>query len=266
MSGDTDSLMDIHDAARFLGVSVVSVRRYTNSGALPCLRVGGRRERRFQRRDLENFAGVSDEARARRGPDNAEAAATAGAREADLARSACYIEDIAVPWGAHLCQLYETDRGRTQMAIPFLAEGLAAGDACFLVASDPARTFMLESLETAAGDLDAHIEAGRLRLASRADSGTEMLSILDESFGLALEQGFNRLRLVGDMVWFLDQGLNGDELVNFETRYDCQIGHSYPIVSLCLYDARRFTGVELLHALKSHSDTFELPLSRFLLR
>lgn len=264
MSGDTDNLMDIHDAARFLGVSEVSIRRYTNSGALPCLRVGGRRERRFQRQDLENFAGVSDRTGAPRGLDNAGDAATAW--ETDPARSACYIEGMAVPWGGHLCQLYETDRGRTQMAIPFLAEGLVAGDACFLVASEPVRTVMLGSLETAAGGLDAHIEAGRLRPTLCAKSGPEMLSHLDESFGVALEQGFSRLRLVGDMAWFLDQDLDGDDLVNFETRYDCQIGHSYPIVSLCLYDARRFTGVDLLHALKSHSDTFELPLGRFLLR
>ncbi len=265
MSGDPDSLMDIHDAARFLGVSEVSVRRYTNSGELPCLRVGGRRERRFQRQDLENFVGVSGQNRARDGLTDSDAAATTP--ESDSARSCCYIEDMAVPWGGHLCQLYETDRGRTQMAIPFLADGLAAGDACFLVASEPAQTAMLESLAAAtSGDLDADVQAGRLRLMPCAKSGPEMLSLLDESFGSALEQGFRKLRLVGDMAWFLDQDLGGDELVNFETRYDCQIGHSYPIVSLCLYDARRFSGVDLLHALKSHSDTFELPLSRFLLR
>ena len=262
MSGDTDNLLDIHDAARFLGVSEVSVRRYTNAGDLPCLRVGGRRERRFQRRDLEDFAGVSAQSNPR---GNAAGAEDAPA-PADTARSCCYIEDMAVAWGAHLCQLYETDRGRTQMAIPFLAEGLAAGDACFLVASEPARTVMLEALAATVPDLDAHIAAGRLRPTHGADSGNHMLTHLDQSFGVALEQGFSKLRLVGDMAWFLDQGLSGDDLVNFETRYDCQIGHSYPIVSLCLYDARRFTGVDLLHALKSHSDTFELPLSRFLLR
>lgn len=262
MSGDTDNLMDIHDAAQFLGVSEVSVRRYTNSGDLRCLRVGGRRERRFQRRDLEDFAGVSARVHARGG----SAGDAPIAPQAETAASCCYIEGMAVPWGAHLCQLYETDRGRTQMAIPFLAEGLAAGDACFLVASEPARTVMLESLAAAVEDLDAHIEAGRLRPTHGAGSGADMLAHLDESFGVALEQGFSKLRLVGDMAWFLDQGLSADDLINFETRYDCQIGHSYPIVSLCLYDARRFSGVDLLHALKSHSDTFELPLSRFLLR
>lgn len=259
MSGDTGDLLDIHDAARFLGVSEVSVRRYTNSGDLPCLRVGGRRERRFRRVDLEAFAGIPGQTR----ESNGDAAI---AVTNDPARSACSIDDIAVPWGRHLCQLYESDLGRTQMATPFLADGLAAGHACFLVASEPSRMTMLDALELASGDLDGHIGAGRLRFPPQVSSGSEMLTYLDGAFGEALNQGFSKLRLVGDMTWFLDQGLDGDDLVNFETRYDCQIGHSYPIVSLCLYDARRFSGVDLLHALRSHSDTFDLPLGRFLLR
>src|SRR2546430_5559444 len=45
-------LLDIAQAAAFLHVSPMSLRRWTNSGRLPCFRVGGRRERRFRRADL----------------------------------------------------------------------------------------------------------------------------------------------------------------------------------------------------------------------
>lgn len=50
-----DELLDIKQAARFLKVSETSLRRWTNSGRLPCLRVGRRRERRFRRADLLAF-------------------------------------------------------------------------------------------------------------------------------------------------------------------------------------------------------------------
>lgn len=260
-------LLDIHEAARFLRVSEVSVRRYTKSGALRCLRVGGRRERRFEREDLEAFVGANSPARAL-----AEAAKPIGAAQPTLgpadvaAPEFATIEGMPVPWGRHLCQLYETHRGRVQMTVPFLNDGLNAGDACFLIASEPARAHLIEALRRVRGDLGPDIEAGRLRVIDHAQNGSAMLAALDEAFGAAMEEGFGKLRLVGDMAWFLDQGLSGDELVNFETRYDRQIGHSYPIISLCLYDARRFSGIEILHALKSHADTFDLPLSRFLLR
>ena len=50
-----EALLDINGAARFLGVSASSLRRWTNSGRLACLRVGGRRERRFRVADLVAF-------------------------------------------------------------------------------------------------------------------------------------------------------------------------------------------------------------------
>src|SRR5258706_12229565 len=48
-------LLDIREAAALLRVSETSLRRWTNAGRLPCLRVGGRRERRFRRGGLLGF-------------------------------------------------------------------------------------------------------------------------------------------------------------------------------------------------------------------
>src|SRR5262245_48099072 len=51
----SEPLLDIEQAARFLNVSETSLRRWTNDGRLACLRVGRRRERRFRRADLLAF-------------------------------------------------------------------------------------------------------------------------------------------------------------------------------------------------------------------
>lgn len=259
------TLMDVRDAARYLRVSEISVRRYTNSGVLKCVRVGGRRERRFRLADLEAFL----EARFPdlHPPDPVQTASSSDFATGVACRAFAKIDEMDVPWGSHLCQLYETDRGRLQMAVPFLADGLETGNACFLVASFGVRRLIISALKRVRPDLDADIASGRMRLLDVTANSKDMLSLLDEAFGEAMgNKGFKNLRLVGDMAWFLDQKQSGDDLVDFETRYDRQIGHSYPIVSLCLYDARRFSGIEILHALKSHTDTFDLPFSRFLLR
>jgi excisionase family DNA binding protein len=52
---DQEDLLDIKQAARYLQVSETSLRRWTNSGQLACLRVGRKRERRFRRADLLAF-------------------------------------------------------------------------------------------------------------------------------------------------------------------------------------------------------------------
>ena len=62
MQPDTAELLDIREAAAFLRVSATSLRRWTNAGQLPCLRIGGRHERRFRRADLLAFMGVAHRA------------------------------------------------------------------------------------------------------------------------------------------------------------------------------------------------------------
>ena len=75
-------LLDIAQAAALLQVSEASLRRWTNRGRLPCLRIGGRRERRFRQADLMAFL------------------------EPDAS---------ALPAG-HLCAFYASDLGRTRQA------------------------------------------------------------------------------------------------------------------------------------------------------
>src|SRR4030088_1059828 len=89
-------LLDIREAAEFLRVSETSLRRWTNAGRLPCLRIGGRRERRFRRADLLTFVGSG----------NATAAA--------LPRN-------------HFCHLYTSDLDRARVGAAFLRVGLESG-------------------------------------------------------------------------------------------------------------------------------------------
>src|SRR5207247_9575878 len=101
MASDSE-LLDIAQAAALLRVSEASLRRWTNRGRLPCLRIGGRRERRFRRTDLMAFL------------------------EPDAS---------ALPAG-HLCAFYANDVGRTRQAARLLGDGLDAGSVCILSA-DP---------------------------------------------------------------------------------------------------------------------------------
>jgi transcriptional repressor of dcmA and dcmR len=57
---------------------------------------------------------------------------------------------------------------------------------------------------------------------------------------------------------------SADSFAEYEATYDQVIARRYPVVTLCAYDARRFSGVGLLEALKTHRDTFRYPLERAL--
>ena len=245
-------LLNIKEAASLLNVSEISLRRWTDAGKLPCYRVGGRRERRFRRQDLLEY--LESQAIV----DTQQIKNTFTPRNAGV-----LLGGIAIDYGKHLCSLYETDRGRIKLAVPFLADGLGKGDVCFLIASDEEKTDILDHLQAVAGNLNKAINAKRLIISEGMDSSAEMIEFLEHHFILATQSGNNFLRVLGDMTWFLKKGLGLDELFNFENRYNQTLGHQYPVVSLCQYDARKFSGTSIVNALQSHEDTFQYPLSRF---
>jgi excisionase family DNA binding protein len=55
MTASNDGLMGLDEAAAMLGVSKVTLRRWSADGKLPCIRLGGRGDRRFRPQDLESY-------------------------------------------------------------------------------------------------------------------------------------------------------------------------------------------------------------------
>jgi excisionase family DNA binding protein len=50
-----DGLLTLTEAAALLNVSKITLRRWTKSGILGCVRIGRRKDRRFRRADIEEF-------------------------------------------------------------------------------------------------------------------------------------------------------------------------------------------------------------------
>ncbi len=249
LAGDQD-LITIKQAARFLSVSEVSLRRWTDSGKLACLRVGARRERRFRRGDLIAFLEQQD----------AGVAAKAGGQPPARVK----LEGIAIDDGEHLCSLYQNDLGRVKLSVPFLAEGLRDGDVCFLIATPETQREILASLGEVYRATGEAIAERRLIVSEGKPTGPEMHAYLEENFVMATRAGNQSMRLVGDMVWALEKGVAIDDLMEFEMRYNHTLARRFPIVSLCQYDTRAFSGKAVHDVLVCHEDTFSHPLSRFI--
>ncbi|MEX2479325.1 MAG: MEDS domain-containing protein [Gammaproteobacteria bacterium] len=246
---ETDSgLLTIKQAARFLHVSEVSLRRWTDSGVLPCLRVGGRRERRFREADLLAFLDGRP--------------AEAGSEPHNAAPQVC-LQGLAIPYGRHLCAFYTNDHGREKLALPFLIEGLTRGERCFLVAGSSAMNALASALDGALRASDC-AAAGELVCRPASPEPQDTLDYFRAEFALATRHDYAPLRVLGDMAGFIAAGASLAALIEFEHRFDRELAHRYPVVSLCQYDARAFSGVAVLEALGCHGDLFEYPLRQFL--
>lgn len=226
-SEGSNELLDIQQAATFLKVSQTSLRRWTNAGLLACLRVGGRRERRFRRADLLAFMehhGGSETARA----------------------------DHQVEAATQLVCFHATDAERSRQAVRLLAEALERGTRSYLVSSGTSRRDVLASLTLLRSTLTADLNQGRLRENDYAANVEQQLTFWDHAIKQAIIDGAGSLCFVSDVT----EHFPAMELASYEHRFHALIDASEVTVqSLCAYDVQRLSGVDLTLILLQHPDT-----------
>jgi transcriptional repressor of dcmA and dcmR len=169
---------------------------------------------------------------------------------------------MALPFGSHLCGFYSTNKGRAKLAVSFLAGGLVPGAVCYLVADRAVQREILAQLGMDQAALEKEMTAGRLVLVEHAATWKAQQKNFERLFMTAIAGGAHSLRLVGD-VWGIAKNLTRDDLVEFEEAYD-QVSRRLPLVSLCLYDVRRFSSLDALTALRGHGDGFRYPVERWI--
>ncbi|HEX9098076.1 MAG TPA: MEDS domain-containing protein [Candidatus Dormibacteraeota bacterium] len=244
----SNSLLNTEEAARFLRVSQASIRRWSDAGLLPARRVGRRRERRFATADLVQFLGQ------RSGdPQPPKPALTVSVGGAPISPR------------THLAPIFSTDPGGLRLSIPFLAEGLAAGQPCFLAATgDVLERYVRALSQEPALDLDAATRAGRWTVVGwPGGTAAEALANWETLFGKALAGGPTILRIVGEMSCERAMFSSDAEMLAYEEGYEVMI-RRYPAVTLCQYDAREFNGEVILRVLKAHPDMFQQHLGGLL--
>jgi excisionase family DNA binding protein len=243
----SNSLLNTEEAARFLRVSQASIRRWSDAGLLPARRVGRRRERRFAHADLVQFLGQ------RTGdPHPAPRALTVT------------VGGESIPLRTHLAPIYSTDLGGLRLAVPFLAEGLKAGQPCFLAATGAVLERYFKALGQDLIDVDAAKRSGRLTIVGWPGATVaEALANWERLFGKALAAGPTILRIVGEMACERTMFSSDVEMLAYEEAYEVMI-RRYPAVTLCQYDAREFSGEIILRVLKSHPDMFQQHLGGLL--
>jgi transcriptional repressor of dcmA and dcmR len=212
-------LLDIREAAEFLRVSETSLRRWTNAGQLPCLRIGGRRERRFRRADLLAFMGATDR--------------------------------VASPPRNHFCGLYTSDLGRVQGAAAFLSAGLLSDSLCFLVAEKPVQRAVIAQLEQRPAVRNT-LKAERLILAEYRGSGAAQVEYWRARMGAALQAGVSRFCVVGDLSTGAFSRIPFSETLAYEADYSRAIANGFSVTTLCQYDARKLSGVDTVAVLQLH--------------
>ncbi len=163
-----------------------------------------------------------------------------------------------VPWGTHMCQLYDTRQDLLEVLVPYLRQGLADGEACVWITSgvlpmSDARAALAEQVP----DLDRRIQTGQMEFIDAAEhhAGGARIDPLGlmrswrEKLATAEVRGFAGLRVTGDTAW-----LGHDQWTGF-CEYEATVNDeivSMPMLAVCTYRGGRHDAAELIDIVNNH--------------
>jgi hypothetical protein len=158
-----------------------------------------------------------------------------------------------------MCVFYRGVRERDDILLPFLREGLRAGDksVCIVDTEEPGSVLTGLDMEPAVG---LGVTSGNLEVHSSSDtyfrtgvfSAEGMLAYWLDLLHTAADQGYPLVRVVAEECWSLRDRPGVEELLDYEAQFD-RHARDYPMLCLCMYDLERFGGDVLLGTLKTHS-------------
>ncbi len=175
------------------------------------------------------------------------------------------LPDVMVQTGSHLATYFSSEAGRLRIAVPFLREGIALGQPCFLIASGKILDRYIKALEK---DVKAELAVARRRglFATAPTPGRtvqQALAFWDEQIAAAVTNyGPTLVRIVGDMASVKTSFASVNQMLIFERQVGSIMARS-PSVAVCQYDVREFDGPSLLEAIKAHPDVSDLGFVKF---
>lgn len=167
--------------------------------------------------------------------------------------------------GDHVCGFYRQPAERDDIIVPFLAEGLAAGEVCTCVVDSCSPQHVL-SLVGERTDVERHVAERRLEVFDSASTYLADGRFLPERMlrfwsakaarrpnvdGGAADAGPGVARNVGDMSWAHHGDQGAGELGGYESALN-RVMADCPHISLCLYDLSKCSGDLVVDVLKTH--------------
>jgi PAS domain S-box-containing protein len=161
--------------------------------------------------------------------------------------------------GDHLCILYKTDDEHKALITPYLRYGLENNEKVFYIVDARSAETVLNYLREDDVDVDSYLESGQLKILTVNESYMKggifdpdgMIRMLTDETNKALAEGYEALRVTGEMSWAL-KGLPGsDRLIEYETKLN-EFFPNNKALAICQYDCRVFKPDILLEILTTH--------------
>jgi DNA-binding CsgD family transcriptional regulator len=166
-----------------------------------------------------------------------------------------------MPWGMHVCVLYETAEDLLDACVAYFKAGLESNELCIWAISPPITTEDAQNaLRRGIANLERHLAAGRIELLlgrecylkgdqfdlQRITGGWE------EKLTDALKRGYQGLRVNGNAFWL--ESAHWKEFCEYEQELDRSLAGQKMLV-MCTYPLGESRSVDLLDVARAHQFT-----------
>lgn len=157
----------------------------------------------------------------------------------------------------HVCAFFHNDDEKYRVIVPFICEGLGAGDCVFLVVDEAGAQELPRQLAAAGIDVDERQRTGQLALHRREDAylrdgcfdPDRMLALIESTFVNAKAASFRQTRFVADMEW--PPGPGAEEVVRYQQRLG-ELGPKYDDVIVSTYACAKLGAGMVMDVLRTH--------------
>ena len=181
----------------------------------------------------------------------------------------------------HICIVYETKEEQLNAVVPFIKLGLDRGEKCIYVVDDNTSKVVIEAMQKDGIETDSVIKSGALNILTKQEAYLQqghfdpdwMIQFLKEATDLAKSDGFNALRVTGEMTWYLGGDIRLENLIEYEAKLNYFFQEN-DALAICQYNSNRFSSEILLNIIETHpiviygdlvcKNTYYIPPDEFL--
>ena len=180
-----------------------------------------------------------------------------GSDGAGVGRSTAIPAIGTAPWGTHFCQFFSGRQDLIDVLVPFIRSGLEGNERCIWRTCPPLDT--ADAIESLAREIDAEraIATGQLTISSSVGwygytgpiKRDEVLCNVIPRVSDALAQGYDGVRIAGDMSWLEDRAW--DAYMDYEDGLN-QVMPGHRVLGVCTYSLQRCDALSMLDVVSRH--------------
>jgi len=162
--------------------------------------------------------------------------------------------------GSHLCSIYRDKDEQLSVIIPFLKGGLRRNERCIYIVDENTKEDISRILQGGGYDLEKGLaRTGQLQFFTKEDSylkdgnfdPDKVINLLKLAQEDALENGYDGLRVTGEMTWVLTRLPGTEKLIEYESKLNYFLPSS-STSALCQYNEKKHSEAILAGVLLTH--------------